>query len=79
MVRTRVLCRGVAYHTVGGAAKMLRTNTTTVKKLMGAGDLEWLNFNSNGRLYISEVSILTYQRKLQEQKRLKHASLKQHG
>ena len=50
---------------------MLRTNTATVKKLMGNGGLEWLNLKVNGRLYITEASILAYQRRLLEQKRAK--------
>ena len=72
MVCTRIVYQEIAYHTVGGAAKMLRTNTATVKKLMGDGQLEWLNLKMNGRLYITESSILAYQRKLLEQKRAKH-------
>lgn len=69
MVRTRIERAGKIYHTVGGAAKMLRTNTAKVKQLMGDGTLDWLNLRDGGRLYITEASILAYQRSLLEQKR----------
>jgi hypothetical protein len=69
MVRLRIQHSGKVYHTVGGAAKMLRTNTAKVKQLMGDGSLEWLNLRVDGRLYITEESILAYQRTLLERKR----------
>jgi hypothetical protein len=61
--------RGKTYYSVGRAAKMLGTNTAKVKELMANGDLEWLNLQVNGPLYIPEDSLLAYQRRLLEYKR----------
>jgi hypothetical protein len=69
MVKTRIVHDGVVYYSVGGAAKMLRTNTATVKRLMAERSLEWLNLRTNGRLVIPETSILDYQRHLLFEKR----------
>ncbi len=70
MPRPRIIRDGKTYHTVGATAKLLRTNTMKVKQLMGDGSLEWSNLRVNGPLYISEESILAYQRKQLEQKRV---------
>ncbi len=69
MPRPKIIRDGKTYHTVGAAAKLLRTNTMKVKQLMGDGSLEWSNLRMNGPLYISEESILAYQRKQLERKR----------
>jgi hypothetical protein len=69
MPRPRTVRDGKTYHTVGAAAKLLRTNTMKVKQLMGDGTLEWSNLRVNGPLYISEASILAYKRKQLEAKR----------
>jgi hypothetical protein len=69
MPRSKISRDGKTYFTVGAAAKLLRTNTMKVKQLMGDGSLEWSNLRVNGPLYISEASILTYQRVQLEQKR----------
>jgi hypothetical protein len=69
MARPKILRDGKTYYTVGAAAKLLRTNTLKVKQLMGDGSLEWSNLRVNGPLYISEASILAYQRKQLERKR----------
>jgi hypothetical protein len=66
MVLPRIVKNGIAYHTVGNAAKVLGTNTMKVKQLMGDGTLEWLNLRINGRIYITEASILAYKRALME-------------
>ena len=70
MVRTKVTHAGKTYYSVGGAAKLLSTNTMKVKQLMGDGNLEWSNLRVNGPLYISEASILAYQREQLERKRI---------
>jgi hypothetical protein len=49
--------------------ELLRTNTMKVKQLIGDGSLEWSNLRVNGPLYISEASILAYQRMQLERKR----------
>jgi hypothetical protein len=69
MARFKIIRDGKIYYTVGAAAKLLRTNTMKVKQLMGDGSLEWSNLRVNGPLYISEASVLAYQRKQLEQKR----------
>lgn len=69
MARPKITRDGKTYYTVGAAAKLLRTNALKVKQLMGDGSLEWSNLRVNGPLYISEASILAYQRKQLERKR----------
>jgi hypothetical protein len=69
MPRPRIIRDGKTYHTVGAAAKLLRTNTMKIKQLMGDGTLEWSNLRVNGPLYISEASILAYKTKQLELKR----------
>ena len=63
MVKLRIKHAGKIYYTVGGAAKVLRTNAVKVKELMVQGELEWENFRVNGRIYISETSIIGYLKK----------------
>ena len=63
MVKLRTKHAGKIFYTVGGAAKVLRTNAVKVKELMVKGELEWQNFRVNGRLYISEASIIAYLKK----------------
>jgi hypothetical protein len=60
---TRIIKDGSVYYSVGGAAKLLGTNTATVKRLMGDRQLDWLNLRANGRLVIPESSILDYKRR----------------
>jgi hypothetical protein len=57
MMRMRIEHNGQVYYSVGGAAKVLHTNTAKVKQLMGDGTLEWLNLKTNGPLYISATSV----------------------
>jgi hypothetical protein len=73
MARPKVIHAGKTYYTVGAAAKLLRTNTVKIKELMGDGSLEWSNLRVNGPLYISEASILAWQRKQLERKRADRA------
>ena len=56
MVKLRTKHAGKIYYTVGGAAKVLRTNAVKVKELMVKGELEWQNFRVNGRLYMVKVT-----------------------
>lgn len=63
MINTRTKYKGQIYYTVGGAAKVLRTNAVKVKELMSKGELEWGNFRDNGRLYVSEASVIAYLKK----------------
>lgn len=63
MVKLRTKHAGKVYYTVGGAAKVSRTNAVKVKELMVKGELEWENFRLNGRLYISETSIIAHLKK----------------
>jgi len=63
VIKLRTKHAGKIYYTVGGAAKVLRTNAFKVKELMVKGELEWENFRANGRLYISETSIIAYLKK----------------
>lgn len=63
MVKLRTKHAGKIYYTVGGAAKVLRTNAVKAKELMVQGALEWENFRVNGRIYISETSIIAYLKK----------------
>jgi hypothetical protein len=69
MARPKITLDGKTYYSVGAAAKLLSTNTLKVKQLMSDESLEWSNLRVNGPLYISEASILTYQRKQLERKR----------
>jgi hypothetical protein len=69
MARSKVVHAEKTYFTVGATARLLSTNTSKVKQLMSDGSLEWLNLRVNGALYISEASILAYQRKQLERKR----------
>lgn len=70
MVRMRIEHNGQVYYSVGGAAKVLHTNTAKVKQLMGDGTLEWSNLKTNGPLYISATSVAAYQQKQIQQKRV---------
>jgi hypothetical protein len=63
MIKLRTKHAGKIYYTVGGAAKVLRTNAVKVKELMVQGELHWENFRVNGRIYISETSIIAYLKK----------------
>jgi hypothetical protein len=69
MAKPKITRDGKTYYTVGAAAKLLRTNTMKIKQLMGDGSLDWSNLRTNGPLYISEASVLAYQRKQVEIKR----------
>ena len=69
MPRPKIIRDGRTFYTVGATAKLLRTNTMKVKRLMADGSLEWSNLRVNGPLYISEASVLAYQRRQLEQKR----------
>ncbi len=58
MSKTRMVHQGIAYHSVGGAAKILKTSAAEIKKLMGDGTLEWCNLRTNGRLVVTEASLI---------------------
>ena len=72
MTKSRIIKDGSVYYSVNGAARFMRTNAATVKRLMGEGALEWLNLKTNGNLVIPESSILEYQRDLASIKRFDH-------
>jgi hypothetical protein len=72
MARPKIIHEGKTYYAVGATARLLGTNTLKVKQLMSDGSLEWSNLRMNGPLYISEASILGYQRKQLERKRAAH-------
>lgn len=48
---------GKVYHSVPEAARMLGTTTTKLKQFAVAEGLEFENFRSNGKLWISDEQI----------------------
>jgi hypothetical protein len=60
VVERRKTHNGIAYFSVGAAATLLGTNTTKIKTLMSDGTLDWCNLRNNGRIFITEVSLIKY-------------------
>jgi hypothetical protein len=67
---------GEVFYLVPTAARLLKTNVTDVKKLMGTGELEWQNFRVNGPIYISQASVRRWQEKCLAAMRKEHAAKK---
>jgi hypothetical protein len=51
---------GKPYYSVADAAKLLGTNASKVRELMGSGQLEWNQTRLNGRLIVDADSIVRY-------------------
>jgi hypothetical protein len=51
---------GKPYYSVADAAKLLGTNASKVRELMGSGQLEWNQTRLNGRLIVEAESIIRY-------------------
>jgi hypothetical protein len=57
MAKNRKLYNGEIYCSVPEAARILRTNSTKIKKMMSDGILDWDQLEVNKRLWVRAKSI----------------------
>lgn len=56
----RVVKDGKSYFAVAATARMLRKRTTSIRKMMWDGELDYVQFKDNGPLYVPAASIVAY-------------------
>ena len=61
--KDKIVIEGKAYYSVAATARLLATTTAKVREKMGSGELEWTQIRTNGRLFISATSILSYEKR----------------
>lgn len=53
----KIVKDGVAYYSVGDAAKYLGTTATKIRELLGSGDLEMAQLRVNGKILVTAKSL----------------------
>ena len=61
--KDKIVHEGKAYYTVAATARLLATTAAKVREKMGRGELEWVQLQTNGQLYISAESIVSYEKR----------------
>lgn len=56
----RVVRDGKSFMTVAATARMLKKRSTTIRKMMWDGELDYVQFRDNGPLYVPLASIIAY-------------------
>ena len=53
----KIVKNGTVNYSVRATARLLSTTANKIKEMMGRGDLEWTQFELNGKLFVTATSI----------------------
>ncbi len=59
----RIVRDGKVFYSIPETARMLKTSANKVRDYMGDGSLEWIQFETNGRLYVTAESLIGLKQK----------------
>ncbi len=58
--KDKVVKNGVVYYSVAGTAELLGTTKPKLREIMGRNELEWTQFELNGSIFVTAISIAAY-------------------
>lgn len=69
--KTQMMHEGKLYYSMPAAAKLLGTNTTKLKQILGPERIEYRNFRVNGTLWVSAQDLVSYLRRKEHREKSK--------